>query len=141
MARDMHARTIPLLLLLLLAAPSAGADGVALIGHEALPKADLGLIRRLYTGKVVEIRGIPVTPVNLPTGHPVRTRFLTSFLGQDEEHYTGYWTVRRFVGLGSPPKELRTRAEVIEYVRANPGAVGYIDADDLPTGVTILQQR
>lgn len=132
----------PLLpLLLLLIAPVAGAEGIAIISHDPLPRVDTPVIRRLFTGKVVEIRGVSVSPINLPAGHPLRTRFLATFLGQDEEHYTSYWTVRRFVGLGSPPVELRTSAEVIAYVRTNPGAVAYIDADEVPAGMNILQQK
>jgi len=50
-------------------------------------------------------------------------------------------TVRRFVGLGSPPVELRTSAEVIAHVRTNPGAVAYIDADEVPAGMNVLQQK
>ncbi len=145
MVRNMTRRAIVLRsllpLLLLLLAPATGAEGIAIISHDPLPRVDATVIQRLYAGKVVEIRGVSVSPINLPAGHPLRARFLATFLGQDEEHYTSYWTVRRFVGLGSPPRELRTSAEVIAHVRTNPGAVAYIDADEVPAGMNILQQK
>lgn len=137
----MNPRPLPLIPLLLLLATAAEADGITVISHNPLPKLDTTVIQRLYTGKVVEIRGVPVTPVNLPAGNPVRARFLATVMGQDEERYTSYWTVRRFVGLGSPPIELRTSSEIIAYVRTNPGAVAYIDTDELPAGMNILNQK
>lgn len=48
--------------------------------------------------------GAPVIVVNAPPGSPVRNRFLNTYVEQDEERYVAYWTVRRFIGKGLPPR-------------------------------------
>ena len=84
------------------------------------------------------VAGQAVTVVNAPVGTPLRTRFLALVLQQDDEQYRAYWTVRRHVGKGAPPREPASSAEVIAYVMANPGAVGYIDASELRNGMNVV---
>ena len=102
---------------------------------------DRSTIERIYTGRVVEVDGVRVTPVNLPAGNAIRESFLRDFLAQDEDKYTGYWTVRRYVGKGTPPRVLSSTTEVLEFVSRNAGAIGYIDGyvdGDATRGVTTL---
>lgn len=124
-----------------LAGHSARADGIAVIGHADLPRLDAADVQKLFTGRMVEIGGRSVTAVNAPPGSPVRNRFLAAYLNQDEEKYTAYWTVRRFIGKGLPPRELQPAAAVIEFVVRTPGAVGYIDAAEAPPGLNVLHQK
>ena len=79
-----------------------------------------------------------MTAINANSGSPVRDRFLQVYLNQDEDKYTAYWTVRRYIGKGASPKELSRSAEVINYVNSTPGAIGYIDEADLQPGVNVL---
>lgn len=116
----------------------AAESDVIVIAHPSVPALDAATVNRLYTGRAIEVAGNPVTPVNAVAGSPVRQRFLGYYLRQDEEKYRAYWTVRRHVGKGVPPRELKTSAEVIEYVQSTPGAVGYIDAADLKPGVKVV---
>ena len=123
--------------ILFIAALPTTADPV-LVGHPGLPTLDRITVQRIYTGRVVELGGVHLTPVDLPPGHPVRSRFLGEVLDQDEDKYTGYWTVRRYVGKGTPPDELGTAAEVIEFVTRTVGALGYVDESDVTPGIKVL---
>ncbi len=125
-------------LLLIVAAGAVRAEGIAVVGHESVPRLDAVTVQRIFTGRVVELNGVQITAVNLARGSGLRGRFLASFVGQDEEKYVAYWTVRRFVGLGMPPAELASSAEVIQFVSRRPGAVGYVDASAVPPGVKVL---
>ena len=109
-----------------------------LIGSPGLPHIDASTVARLYTGRTIEVGGQPVSVVNAPAGSALRQRFLAVFVQQDDDQYRAYWTVRRHVGKGVPPRELATSTDVIAYVLANPGAVGYIDANDLRTGLNVI---
>lgn len=109
-----------------------------LIAHAGLPKADAATIARLYTGRAIELGGQAVTVVHAATGSALRARFLSSVLQQDEERYRAYWTVRRHVGKGAPPRELASSSEVIEFVQSTPGAIGYVDASELRPGLNIV---
>ena len=55
-----------------------------------------------------------------------------------EEKYTAYWTVRRYIGKGASPHELTSSADVINFVKSTPGAIGYIDEADVPPGINVL---
>jgi ABC-type phosphate transport system substrate-binding protein len=128
-------RTLPILLLSVI--PAVLAQPI-IVGHPDLQTLDRQTLERIYTGRVVEVNGVRVTPVNLPPGSETRERFLHDFLAQDEEKYTGYWTVRRYVGKGTPPKELSSDAAVLDYVSKNAGAIGYVDSVKAAAGVKIL---
>jgi hypothetical protein len=132
-------RLLPLFLWLF--ARHAWSQNIAVIGHAALPKIDAVTVQKVYTGKIVEISGQPITVINLVPGHALRNRFLATFLDQDEEKYAAYWTVRRFIGKGTPPKELASSAEMVEFVQSHSGAIGYIDAAELPQGVNLLNKK
>ena len=128
-----------LLLALVSAAGEASAsDGVVIIGNANLRQLDANTVARIYTGKVIEVNGVAVTAVNASTGSPVRNRFLQAYLKQDEDKYTAYWTVRRYIGKGASPRELTRSADVIYFVNSTPGAIGYIDEADVEPGINVL---
>lgn len=134
----------PFLTLGLLAAllNPAHASNVVLIGHPGLAsKLDTALVQKIYTGKVIEVGGTPVTVINASSGSPIRQRFLQSYLNQDEEKYAAYWTVRRYIGKGAPPKELANSSDVINFVQNTPGAIGYIEESELKPGMNVLLKK
>jgi ABC-type phosphate transport system substrate-binding protein len=116
----------------------AADDDLVVVAHAAVPKLDLQTLQRLYTGRVVEVSGVDIVVVNAAPGSAARQRFLAQVMQQDDERYRAYWTVRRHVGKGTPPRELRSAAEVLEFVQANPGAVGYVSAAELRPGFNVV---
>jgi ABC-type phosphate transport system substrate-binding protein len=123
------------------ALPASADEPLAVIANTPLKGIDAEALKRIYTGRTIEIDGQPLRPVNLAPGHPLRRRFLGAVLQQDEDNYAAYWTVRRYVGKGAPPRELASAAEVIEYVRSTPGAIGYVDPADVRPGVNVVWKR
>jgi ABC-type phosphate transport system substrate-binding protein len=121
-----------------LASEPGAAGGVVVIGHPNLTRLDAATLEKIYTGKVIEVDGIPVTAVNASSGSSVRNRFLEAFLNRDEDRYTAYWTVRRYIGKGASPREMSSSIDVINFVRSTPGAIGYIDEADVPPGANVL---
>lgn len=128
-------------LLLVSGLVGATGDDLVVIAHPALPKTDRITLQRLYTGRAVSIGQQSVAPVNLPAGHPARDEFLQWVMEQNEEQYTGYWLVRRYVGKGSPPQELGSIDEVVKYVSTTPGAVGYVPSSKVPPGGNVIFRR
>lgn len=112
--------------------------GVVVIGHPNLTSLDALTLEKVYTGRVIEVNGIPVTAINANSGSNVRARFLQMFLHQDEDKYTAYWVVRRYIGKGAPPREISGSAATLDFVRSTPGAIGYIEESDVQPGVNIL---
>lgn len=131
-------RAIVLLLIALTSPLRAADDPIVVIAYESIPKADLPTLQRLYTGRVVSISRQSAVPVNLPAGHRVRQQFIEMILKQNDEQYTGYWLVRRYVGKGTPPQELADVDELVRYVIATPGAIGYAPLSKVPAGTNII---
>jgi ABC-type phosphate transport system substrate-binding protein len=124
--------------LTLIAGDASAAGGVVVIGDARLARLDAPTLEKIYLGRVIEVDGIRVTAVNASSGSSVRNRFLQTYIRKDDDSYTGYWSVRRYSGLGVPPRELSGSTEVIDFVKSTPGAIGYIDEADVPPGVSVL---
>ncbi len=124
-----------------LACAQVHADEIVVIGNGNVPKMDAATVQKVYTGKFTSVSGVSVTPVGLKPGTATRNRFLQDFLNQDEEKYTAYWTVRRYIGKGAPPTELASAVDVINYVKNTPGALGYIIEAELTPGLNVIARR
>ncbi len=48
------------------------------------------------------------------------------------------WKKVVFTGAGTPPKILKTEADLIEFVAETAGAIGYIDAATPHEGVNVI---
>lgn len=133
-------RTFPFLLSLLacMSANGEGRDAPVLIGNASVPRIDLVTAQRLYTGRAIEVGGLPVIVVNAVPGSKLRERFMSNVMKQEDDKYIAYWTVRKHVGKGTPPRELPSVDEIIEYVRSTPGAMGYILASDVRPGMNVI---
>ncbi|MCK7493334.1 MAG: hypothetical protein MZW92_19435 [Comamonadaceae bacterium] len=127
-----------MLLGLLLAFGARAGDEFVVIAHPGVARVDAPLLQRLYTGRAVEVAGRPVQVVNAAPGSAPRARFLAQILRIDDDRYRAYWTVRRHVGKGAPPRELATPAEVVDFVQSTPGAIGYIPASELRPGMNVV---
>ena len=113
-------------------------EALVLIGHPSVPRFDVATAQRLYTGRSVEVGGVAVVVLNAAPGSKLRERFMATVLNQDDDKYVAYWTVRKHIGKGTPPREVKTAGEVIDIVQATPGAVGYVHAADLKPGLNVV---
>jgi len=98
-------------------------------------------VQRIYAGKVIVVSGVTVSPVHLPSSSLQRQHFMSDLMQQSEDNYQAYWTVRRYVGKGTPPKEMHSVAEVLGFVSATPGGIAYVDDADLPSGANVVWRR
>jgi ABC-type phosphate transport system substrate-binding protein len=134
-----HIRSLGLLLSLAVASANVlAAEGVVVIGHENVKQLDTRTVARIYTGRVIEVDGVSVTAINANVGSPLREHFLRIYLEQDEDKYTAYWTVRRYIGKGASPREFNDANAIIQFVTTTPGAIGYIKESDIRPGLNVL---
>jgi ABC-type phosphate transport system substrate-binding protein len=121
---------------------ATAAEGLVVVAHPDTPALNEETLQKIYLGKVVEVNGHPIVPVNLNKGNVLRIAFMRQVLAQDDDKFIAYWTVRRYIGKGSPPREFATVREQLEFVRATPGAVGYLDeGTDNRQGVKTLLKK
>ncbi len=130
-----------LLFAFLIASAYSEQSDIVVIGGSDLPKMGDETIAKIYTGKIISVNGISVKPVNIRSGAEMRNRFLQIFLNQNDEDYIAYWAVRRYIGRGTPPKELDNSADVIRFVQSTPGAIGYIETGELKPDMNVVSSR
>jgi ABC-type phosphate transport system substrate-binding protein len=80
-----------------------------------------------------------ILPVDLSQKSSVRERFSHDMLGRDVAAVRRYWAQVVFSGRGVAPPELSSEAEVVKYVAAHPGAIGYVSAGIDLTGVKVIE--
>jgi ABC-type phosphate transport system substrate-binding protein len=84
--------------------------------------------------------GSKVAVVDRAPGAAVRAAFSKSVLGKDVAAVKSYWQRLLFSGKETPPAELDSDREVIDFVAKSPGGIGYVAAGaDLPAGVKALR--
>lgn len=123
-------------------ARAAAADFVVVVNaanpQTALPAAE---VSNLFLQKVHNWEsGERVRPVDLPETSPARESFSKAVHGRPTAAVKAYWQRMIFSGIDAPPPEKPSAAEVLAYVRANAGAIGYVPAGtQLPEGVKALK--
>ncbi len=70
-----------------------------------------------------------IRPVDLSADSPVREKFSQDILKRSVAAVKSYWQQVIFSGRGVPPPELANDDEVVKYVLANNGAIGYVSGN------------
>jgi len=82
--------------------------------------------------------GDAVVPVDLSVKSGVREDFSNNIHGKSVSAIKSYWQQYVFAGKGTPPIEKNTDAEVVDFVKRNAGAIGYVSANADVSGVKVL---
>jgi ABC-type phosphate transport system substrate-binding protein len=83
--------------------------------------------------------GSPTQPVDLGLTSPVRLAFIDHVLGLTAVAVQQYWVSQITKGVQPPPVK-KTEQEVVAFVAAQPGAIGYVSAAaPTPESVRVLE--
>jgi ABC-type phosphate transport system substrate-binding protein len=122
----------------LLAAALLAACGVTQAAEVyVIANADLELtpeeVKEIFLGEVQFAGALKLQPVD---NAGAQGEFLARVLKMSGTKYQGMWTKKAFRdGLNAPPLKA-TDAEVLSFVRSNPGAIGYVSS--APAGVRVV---
>lgn len=106
----------------------------------SISKANLSSCFMKEAETLTWISGQPLIPVDQAASSETRKAFSKAIHGRDVSAVKSYWQRLIFTGQAVPPQEKGSDAEVLAFVRANPGAVGYVAADtELGSGVKELE--
>jgi ABC-type phosphate transport system substrate-binding protein len=82
--------------------------------------------------------GQKIVPVDLSADSSVRESFTREIHGKSVSGIKNYWQKQIFSGKGTPPVEKGSDAEVLDFVKSNPGAIGYVSSDADVSGVKVI---
>ena len=89
--------------------------------------------------KVLWTDGTRIAPVDLGKLSPVREQFSKKVHHRSTASVSIYWQQQIFSGKDTPPPEKASDADIVAFVRANPGAVGYVaPGTTLGSGVKVV---
>ena len=83
-----------------------------------------------------------VTPVDQSAGSPVRNAFTRAVLAVEGmgqiSAVQNFWLQQVYSGRSTPPTVKASDAEIVAFVAATPGAIGYVAAASATGGVKVL---
>lgn len=90
----------------------------------------------IYMGRY---RRLPSGDAALPVDvSPLKARFYRALVNKDLAEINSYWARLIFSGQASPPVQMQNHDEMLQYVRRNPGALGFLDQTAVPDDVRIV---
>jgi ABC-type phosphate transport system substrate-binding protein len=131
-------------LLLFLSAPDLRADDppFRVVVHRSSPIASItrAELSAIYMKRTRSWRdGREIAAVDQPSTSRVRERFSRAVHGKSVAYVTRYWQRLIFSGRGIPPRQLQNDAAVLEFVKSNRDAIGYIGSETTPgDGVKVI---
>lgn len=126
---------------LLLAGMTATASaGVVVVGNSTSSgELSVEQVRQLFLGKARRLPdGMEVVVLDLREGDPLRVAFVEGVLGKTEQQLLGHWAKMIFTGRGQPPRSVDSARDVLRIVESTPGAIGYIDEQQVTARVKVL---
>lgn len=130
-------KRIDLVFFILFMSGSAFAQGVAVIANPASPTLTKDDIKSLYLGFRTTLPDGSPAKVLVLKGDGVKDRFMREVLGIAYRDFRAHWLSKALSGEGAPPREL-TAEEIIDIVKREKGAIGFIPAEKVPEGVKVL---
>jgi len=133
-------KTFLIALLLFVSIPAARAE-LLVVGHlkSNIENLTAKQVQDIYLGRVrVLPNGKFALPIDQPS--PLRAEFYEKLTGRSVEQINAYWARIIFTGQASPPQQLPSDDVVMQTVRENEGAIGYINKTSVDKTVRILLQ-
>ena len=127
--------------LLSLLAPWMAWAEIAVIVNAANPVKQLSVqqVSDLYLGRARSYpNGEYALVFDLMRGDTLRQQFFTSLAGMTPQQVNAYWSRLMFTGQVLPPQQLPSDAMVLDIVRRNPGAIGYVKTQALDASVRVV---
>lgn len=95
----------------------------------------------LYTGRArTHLGGVPATPLDQRRDGPAREAFYQALTGMDIGRINTYWARLHYTGQVQPPQPVHDDAAVVQRLRGDPSAIGYLTHEPQDTGLRVLMR-
>ena len=106
-------------------------SGVSVLTRNDVMNIFLGRFRQFPTG-------LDARPVDVVDSHPDRARFYRLLVSKEVPEINAYWARLVFTGRVTPPQQVNSAEEVIKWVQANPGGIGFVDVSKVDGRVRVV---
>lgn len=106
---------------LLFTVAGARADGYV-VGHSSVTVGPAD-VREVFLGNMQFVGSVKLVPVD---NGAMQGDFLSKVIKMDPDRYAAVWTKKSFRDGLNPPPVKSGDAEVLDFVKRTPGAIGYV---------------
>lgn len=85
-------------------------------------------LKRIYTGKINQLGGQKLVPINLADSDPLFGDFASKIVKMSGPEFKQFWVEAQIKGEGTAPMVQRNSAAAKMIVATIPGAIAYVDA-------------
>lgn len=132
-------RTIMCLMCLLLATAASAEIVVVVNKQNPVDSLNRRELVDLYMGRNQHYpNGTLVLRLDQAPDSETRSQFYRALVNKSVAEVNAYWARLLFTGRASPPQVLDNSASVLDAVRQNPNAIGYVDSRDVDNSVKVI---
>ncbi len=128
---------------ILFAASAAHAEDLIVIANKnvTITSVTRAELQNIFLGKTLKWPdGKRIKMVVLREGGTHKT-FLNEMLGKSTSAFDSHWKQVIFTGKGRPPKTADYEEEIVQYVSATDGAIGYIGSGTAHADVKMIEVK
>ena len=134
----MNMKTLALGSVLSLCSLAAHAELVVIVNPSNAVSLTTEQVAAIYLGNTTTFPdGSGVSLADQPESASARNDFYQKATGRSAAQVKATWARITFTGKGTPPKELKSDADVKAFVAGNPKAMGYIDSSAVDGSVKV----
>jgi ABC-type phosphate transport system substrate-binding protein len=137
-------RFLRLLLVAAFLLPPAGAaaDLVVVVNPKSgVDKLNRDEVVNIFLGRYRQLpSGMPALPADLPATQPDKAVFYRLLVDKELAEINSYWARLIFSGRTVPPKQSTGNDDLLKWVAATPGAIGYIERSKVDGRVRIVYE-
>lgn len=108
-------------------------SGVAAMTRNEVINVFFGRNRQFFNG-------LEAMPVDLEDSHPKRLQFYKTLVGKDLSEINAYWSRQIFTGRMQAPPRLESTEEVLKWVAARPGGIGFVELSRADARVRVVYE-
>lgn len=120
---------------------AARAQGFEIVANPSVGASEISgeLLAKIFLKQLQSFGGGKVVPVDQGKDSPVRVAFTKAVHGRSVFVIEGYWQQQILSGGTLPPAQKAGDDAVIAFVKATPGAIGYVATGASTSGVKVLK--
>ncbi len=97
------------------------------------------LIKKIYLGKSKAFpSGAKAKVYTLPSSQADTEYFRQKALKKSNSQFKAYWSKLAFTGKGVPATEVDSAADIIDAIKKDPKAIGFVNVNDVSSDVKVV---